>query len=98
MPATLEKTIENGIRRELDKIPRSWHCKNYGSDASVNGMPDLTFIHDGRAFFFEVKQPGKAAEPVQGWRIRQLIHAGAVACAVTSWSDVREVLSKHGVL
>ena len=56
---------------------------------SMNGIPDLLALKDGRAVFIEVKQKGGKASPLQIERINQLRAAGFEA---QIWTDY-EVIS-----
>jgi Holliday junction resolvase len=55
---------------------------------SMNGIPDLLALKDGRAVFIEVKQKGGKASPLQIERINQLRAAGFEA---QIWTDYETI-------
>lgn len=57
---------------------------------TMNGIPDLMALKDGRTVFIEVKQPGKKPTDLQQYRIEKLHKQGFEAFTATS---VREVVN-----
>ena len=89
----LEKEIQSKIIRYLKTIKNGYVIKNNAAGRySSQGVPDITFIASRKAYFFEVKQPGKVATKLQQHNIDRLNQAGAIACVVTSLDEVKEVL------
>jgi Holliday junction resolvase len=62
---------------------------------SMNGIPDLLALKDGRAVFIEVKQKGGKASPLQIERINQLRAAGFEA---QIWTDYEDTFEGRNVL
>ena len=91
----LETTITKSIVT-LAKSRGWWTFKIAGGPMQTAGMPDLLTIKHGKAVFFEVKQPGKTARPLQAQRIREIREiGGAVAEVVTSRKEAEEVLDAN---
>ena len=89
-----ESTIVNAIMRYLRTIPCSVAYKNHGSTMGRAGRPDIEFFHGGKAWFFEVKVPGKKATHVQRHELTRLRRAGCVAEVVTGVDMVHYILGK----
>ena len=89
----LEKTITNSIIRYA-KEAGLWHMKIHGGPYQTPGIPDLLIIKEGRAYFLEVKQPGKRPTKLQEQRMEDIRKRGkAVAEWVTSREQAEEVLN-----
>lgn len=88
-----ETAIVNTITRHLDKLGLPWQ-KKHGTAYGKTGEPDLMVVQHGRAFFFEVKQPGEKATRIQLHRLKKWAAAGAVAAVVMCWEQVRLILEK----
>ena len=61
------------------------------------GVPDLAFIHDGRAFFIELKAERGALTKSQKETIPRLRAAGAETFVCRSVEDVQRVLRSQGI-
>lgn len=55
---------------------------------TMNGIPDLMALKDGKTVFIEVKQPGKKPNDLQKYRIEKLQKQGFEAFCATSLSDI----------
>jgi Holliday junction resolvase len=80
-----ESIIQTNIKKYLEK--EGWMVIKL-IQTSVNGIPDLLCLKDGRAVFIEVKQPGKKPTDLQQYRIEKLHRAGFAAITAASVSDV----------
>lgn len=68
--------------------------KIHGGPYQTPGIPDLLIIKEGRAYFLEVKQPGKRPTKLQEQRMHEIRTKGkAVAEWVTSREQAEEVLN-----
>lgn len=68
--------------------------KIHGGPFQTAGIPDLLIIKEGRAYFLEVKQPGKRPTKLQEQRMNEIRAKGkAVAEWVTSREQAEEVLN-----
>ena len=82
----LESTIQSKIIKWL-KSEGYFVTKLMGT--STNGIPDVMAIKDGRTLFVEVKRPGREADPLQAYRIQELINYGAIAFVAHSVEEVK---------
>jgi Holliday junction resolvase len=80
-----ESIIQAGVKKYLEK--EGWMVIKL-IQTSVNGIPDLLCLKDGRAVFIEVKQPGKKPTDLQQYRIEKLHKQGFEAISATSVADV----------
>jgi hypothetical protein len=68
------------------------------STGSIRGIPDLCFIHEGRAYFLELKtETGKASEP-QLAAISAINQAGGFASIAHGLDGALRMLEQWGVL
>lgn len=61
-----------------------WVMKIHGGPYQLSGVPDLLCIKDGRAMFFEVKQPGNTPTLIQKRRMNEIECVGGAACHVVT--------------
>jgi Holliday junction resolvase len=80
-----ESLIQTQIRKHLEK--EGWMVIKL-IQTSMNGIPDLMALKNGRTVFIEVKQPGKRPTDLQQYRIEKLHKAGFSAISATSVADV----------
>lgn len=80
-----ESLIQTQIRKHLEKD--GWMVIKL-IQTSMNGIPDLMALKNGRTVFIEVKQPGKKPTDLQQYRIEKLHKAGFAAISATSVADV----------
>lgn len=88
----LESTIQKNILNWLNDLP---FCRAviYTAHAMGNrGHPDIYGCLAGRAFFIEVKQPGKEPTDQQAAEIRKWQKSGAIAGSATSVEEARLLL------
>jgi Holliday junction resolvase len=91
-----EKIIERNIRKSLKRDGyRTYkiHIGRYGPE----GFPDLLVIKRGITSYFEVKAPGKAPEPIQILRMKEICQAGCITAPVWSYVDVIRALKKGNI-
>ena len=88
----LESSIQAQILRELKKLDGF----AYKHPPYPAGMPDIHFIYNGISFFFEVKRSKKhKPTKLQKHRHKQLRKVGCIVKVVTSWGEVKDILSKY---
>ena len=85
-----ETKLKIKVLKYLKSIPNSFTMKL--SDSFCAGYPDILFIRQGRAYFYELKSAKGVKAPLQIWTIEQLKSAGAQAHFVTSLEEVKKVL------
>lgn len=71
--------------------------KIHGNPRQRAGLPDLLAIKRGRAFWFEVKQPGEGTTALQRATIEELRGHGCYVGVMHDTGDVRELLKKWGI-
>lgn len=75
--------------------PDSVCWKEAAGAYSQQGIPDITFIKNGRYFGFEVKRPYIGVlSKIQQQRIKQIIVAGGVAEVVCFPEEVQRIIEK----
>jgi hypothetical protein len=90
-----QKKIIQYLRRRFPKAV-VWKETN-GVYCSMNGIPDISMVKDGKYYGFEVKRPfiGKLSA-IQEATIAALSSAGAKVYVVTYISDINEALNLQG--
>jgi Holliday junction resolvase len=88
-----ESDIQRSIITHLTK--HGWLCIKL-IQTSMNGIPDLMALKNGRTVFIEVKQPGKRPTDLQQYRIEKLHKAGFAAISATSVADVSNFFAANG--
>lgn len=88
---TIEKHIENQIKRYLDRLG-VWYMKVHGSMYQKSGVPDILVCVNGRFVGIEVKRPGGIVSPLQQLNIDDIHKSGGVAFVAYSVDDVRKQL------
>jgi Holliday junction resolvase len=81
-----ESNIQTSIKKYLET--NGWMVIKL-IQTSVNGIPDLMCLKNGRTVFIEVKQPGKKPTDLQQYRIEKLHKNGFEAFVVTSLQEVK---------
>lgn len=94
---TLEKHIENQIKKYLDSIG-CWHMKVHGSMYQKAGVPDILACINGRFVGIEVKRPGGIVAPLQTWNINEIQKSGGVAFVAYSVEEVKTQLRQLNAL
>lgn len=89
-----EKAIVNTICGHLKRLG-IYHLKTHGNPYERAGRLDLIVVVRGHHFEFEVKTPDGKVTPLQEHRIREVRRAGARACVVYSWANVRACIEEH---
>lgn len=78
------------------KYPDGVCWKEAAGAYSQQGIPDITFIRNGRYFGFEVKRPYVGVlSKIQEQRIKQIRAAGGVAEVVCFPEEVQEIIEKE---
>lgn len=78
------------------KYPDGVCWKEAAGAYSQQGIPDITFIRNGRYYGFEVKRPYIGVlSKIQEQRIKQIRAAGGVAEVVCFPEDVKGILEKE---
>lgn len=94
--APLEKVVVANIKEYLvNEVGATCH-KHHGGPYAERGIPDLFgTLPGGRAFYIEVKRPGKLATltPAQRLLLQREAFNGAVAGAATSVEEVVQLLA-----
>jgi Holliday junction resolvase len=80
-----ESIIQSQIKKHLEA--NGWMVIKL-IQTSVNGIPDLMALKNGRTVFIEVKQPGKKPNDLQQYRIEKLQKQGFEAFSATSVAEV----------
>jgi Holliday junction resolvase len=88
---TLEKHIENQIKRYLDNLG-VWYMKVHGSMYQKSGVPDIIACINGTFIGIEVKRPGGVVSSLQQYNIDEIHRSGGVAFVAYSVEDVRRQL------
>jgi Holliday junction resolvase len=89
---TIEKHIENQIKRYLDQ-QGVWYMKVHGGMYQKAGVPDILCCIDGRFVGIEVKRPGGVISPLQQLNIDDINRQGGIAFVAYSVEDVRQQLN-----
>ena len=89
----LESAITRRIMDYLRTIPNSYILKLHGSVYSRRGVPDILFVWDGHAFFFEVKGPRGKLSKAQVVQAHRLGEAGATVAVVGGVDEVKDVIA-----
>lgn len=80
-----ESIIQSQIKRYLEA--NGWLVIKL-IQTTMNGIPDLMALKNGRTVFIECKQPGKKPTDLQQYRIEKLHKAGFPAFVAASVNDV----------
>lgn len=75
----LETQVQAWVKQQLER--RGWWVVKL-IQCSVNGLPDLMALKEGRTLFIEVKRPGAKPAPLQTLRHQQLTKAGFVCLVI----------------
>ncbi len=78
------------------KYPDGVCWKEAAGAYSQQGIPDITFIRNGKYFGFEVKRPFIGVlSPIQEQKIKQIRAAGGVAEVVCFPEEVKKILDRE---
>ena len=86
-PPTAEQAITRSIRGLLNSLG-IFHYKNHGGLGSVPGLPDITGIHNGKAFWCEIKAPNGRVSDLQQAFINRVNAVGGIGFVARSVEDV----------
>lgn len=88
-----EAALSAAIIRWLNAQPGTLAVKEHVTVYSQAGEPDIRGVVSGRAFFIEVKLPGKEAtlRPAQAHRLALWERAGAVVGVATSVEQAAQI-------
>ena len=89
-----EANITRGVMAYLRSVPHILVLKLHGGRYQTAGLPDLLVVKEGRAYFLEVKAPGKKPTKLQRATMDLIARSGAVVKIVSSVEDVKEVIER----
>lgn len=89
----LESAIQRDIIKYLNSIDALFSFKSIATNK--RGIPDISIVYNGKAIFFEVKQPGRKPCIMQDYQREQIENAGGYFYVVTSVDDARQALANH---
>lgn len=106
---SLHKAVAQQARWSLDRSVYWFHPPNGGSRNVIEaaklkamgtraGVPDLCFIHHGKAFFIELKAPKGRTSEAQSNAITEITRAGAAVAICRSLDDVMACWRKWGLM
>lgn len=81
------------VLKYLKSIPNSYVMKL--SSSFCSGYPDILFVYNGQAIFFELKTPKGIISKIQFWTIEQLRKAGAIALVVRTLEEVKFIIERR---
>jgi len=90
-----ESTLRTKVLEYLNSLPGCKAIKIHGSAYIEAGTPDVMGCIKGRAFFLELKVPGKKPTAIQERRLKEWEAAGAITGVVTSIEEVRAIFSLY---
>lgn len=88
-----EKTIENQIKRYLDRLG-IWYMKVHGSMYQKAGVPDIIACIDSVFVAIEIKRPGGKVSALQQLNIDEINENGGYAFVAYSVEDVQRKITK----
>ena len=95
-----ESYYQDKIKKFLESTyPESFTWKEAAGPYSRQGIPDVSFVKDGRYYGFEVKRPFIGVlSKIQEQTIKRIRAAGGIAEVVTFPEDVRKIIEEtsHG--
>lgn len=77
-----ESKLQKKIRLDLEK--NGWIVVKIKL-CSLNGWPDQQAHKNGRTVFFEIKDKGKKADPLQDYRHQELRWQGFAVFTIDTW-------------
>jgi len=87
----LEKTVVAKVMATARSMGW-WVCKLHGNAYSLQGLPDILAVKEGRAVWMECKVPGNRPTRIQEHRMRELVAAGCPVAVVTCAGEARAFL------
>ncbi len=104
----LQINIVENLRVLLTPETEFWHTPNGGfrhvsiakklkDMGTQRGVPDLQFVHKGRAYFIEMKAPDGVLSPSQKEFIPRLEACGCPVSVCQSWPEVEGALAGWGI-
>lgn len=84
----LESQIQSRIKTQLEK--NGWLVIKL-IQTTLNGIPDLMALKNGRTVFIEVKRPNNKPTPLQSYRHQQLLKQGFQTLVATSIKDIEHL-------
>ena len=82
-----ETALKNKVLEYLNSLPGCKAIKIHGNAYTEAGTPDIAGCINGRAFWIELKEPGKTPTLIQRKRISEWLAAGAIS----GWQPLEEV-------
>jgi hypothetical protein len=89
-----ETVLVTKIKKELNKMPRTFFFKVWGNGTQMAGISDLIGICNGRFVALEVKVPGKenTLTALQRWFLTKIKLCGGVAEMITSVEEALKIV------
>ena len=90
------QSIVNYLKARKRQGDRVWWLKTHGGPMQRSGIPDLHIILNGRAYWVEVKVPGKRPTRLQEHTLQEIGEAGGcpLGYIYAAWVDSLEDLKK----
>lgn len=86
-----QRRIKEALKKDF---PKSFWIKIWTGPFQVRGFPDLLGCVNGLLFAFEVKEPGKDAEPHQERIMKRIRKAGGIACVIYEPQEALNVVRR----
>lgn len=80
----------------LKTLPKSWVYKT--ADRFKSGIPDILVLCQGKFIAIELKVRGKKAKPIQEYTLEKIQEAGGAGAVCYSVNEVKEFLTREGVI
>lgn len=77
-----EKQLQAKIIKKLNSLPGVWARANVATAYTGRGNPDIDGCCYGRAFYLEVKLPGRKADPIQHQKMMLITQKSGGYCTV----------------
>jgi hypothetical protein len=92
--STPEGKLKTKLRDLLSKRG-IFHYVAAAGPYAQHGIPDIVAVWEGRAFYIEVKAPGKRSNttPNQDRMLRLIAEAGGISCVVDDIQQLSEILN-----
>lgn len=85
-----EKALERKLCARVKEI-RGWTIKLL--PYLLNGLPDRLVLHNGRAYFVEVKTTGEKPSPAQAIMHRRLEQYGFIVCVLDCSEGIEDFIN-----
>jgi len=89
-----QETILRTKIKELLKEKEMYVITLHGSPMQQAGLPDLMFIYDGYAYFFEIKMPGLMPTKLQELVHERIRRTGAEVYVIDSIEKAEKIIKR----